>query len=62
MNSGCYGEDISKILISIDVVDLKVVRKKHLRMVILNFITEVQIYQTIFHYINITEGNVNQKT
>ena len=28
MNSGCYGEDISKILISIDVVDLKSGQKK----------------------------------
>ena len=31
MNSGCYGNDISKVLISIKVIDLKSCREKEIK-------------------------------
>ena len=31
MNSGCYENDISKILLSIQVIDKKIVKKKKLK-------------------------------
>ena len=48
MNSGCYGDDISKILNSIKVVDIhNCLERELLRGEIVGFFTEEQIYQKI---------------
>ena len=47
MNSGCYNNDISKVLISIEVIDIMSVGKKKFKVKILNFSTEVITYLII---------------
>ena len=47
MNSGCYDNDISKVLMSITVIDKNTFWKLKLKKKILNFYTEELIYQMI---------------
>ena len=47
MNSGCYGSDISKILLSIQAIDKNKLTKVELKKKILSFHIEEQIYQMI---------------
>ena len=47
MNSGCYGYDISKVLISLKVIDINIAQEREIKREELNFITEAQVYQKI---------------
>ena len=45
MNSGCYDNDISKILVSINVIDLEECREKEIKKEEIKFFIEALIYQ-----------------
>ena len=47
MNSGCYGNDISKVLVSIQAIDLKNMTEIEIKIKILSFHTEELIYLMI---------------
>ena len=44
MNSGCYGNDISKVLISINVIDMNKCEEKEIKSEEIDFFIEEQIY------------------
>ena len=46
MNSGCYGNEISKILRSVNVIDFNTCEEKEISRENINFFIEEQIYPT----------------
>ena len=50
MNSGCYENDISKILLSIQVIDKNDLTEKEIKKEDINFYIEEPIYQRFNYY------------